>query len=322
MTHATKAIYKMLLSDFVKVSNTGGELIYKEADINDSMNKIETIDYHQEIEVEGIKFICYNAGHVLGAAMFMIEIGGVHILYTGDYSREENRHLMSAEIPEQHPNVLIVESTYGVQTHKPRLEREDIFTGIIKKTLLHKKGNCLIPVFALGSAQELLLILDDFWEKNKKQLNDIPIYYASTLAKKCMTVYQTFVNVMNEKIREKSNVANPFDFKHIHNLKSIEQFDESGPCVVVASPGMLQSGLSRELFEKWCAFSKNTVILPGYCVDGTLAKVLHPFLSALSFSFFDFLNFLIICFCLLLFSILFHEFQFPPSPSCVSPSFY
>ena len=282
MTHPTKAIYKMLLSDFVKVSNTGDDLIYKEADINDSMNRIETIDYHQEIEVDGIRFISYNAGHVLGAAMFMIEIAGVYILYTGDYSREENRHLMSAETPKQHPNVLIVESTYGVQSHEPRIDREDRFTSIIKETVLSKKGNCLIPVFALGSAQELLLILDEFWEKNKKQLNNIPIYYASTLAKKCMTVYQAFINVMNEKIREKSNISNPFDFKHIHNLKSIEQFHETGPCVVMASPGMLQSGLSRELFEKWCTADKNTVILPGYCVDGTLAKVFFssfPFLS-------------------------------------------
>ena len=51
------------------------------------------------VQVAGIKFWCYNAGHVLGAAMFMLEIAGVKILYTGDFSREEDRHLMSAEIP-------------------------------------------------------------------------------------------------------------------------------------------------------------------------------------------------------------------------------
>lgn len=62
---------------------------------------------------QGIKFWCYNAGHVLGAAMFMIEIAGIKILYTGDYSRREDRHLMSAETPEMKPDVLIVEATYG-----------------------------------------------------------------------------------------------------------------------------------------------------------------------------------------------------------------
>lgn len=61
--------------------------------------------------MNGIRFWCYQAGHVLGAAMFMIEIAGVKILYTGDFSRQEDRHLMSAEIPPVKPDVLIVVSS-------------------------------------------------------------------------------------------------------------------------------------------------------------------------------------------------------------------
>ena len=53
----------------------------------------------------------------------------------------------------------------------------------------------------------------------------------------------------------------------------MEHFEDAGPCVVLASPGMLQNGLSRELFEKWCVDSKNGCIIAGYCVEGTLAKV-------------------------------------------------
>ena len=66
-------------------------------------------------KVAGIKFWCYNAGHVLGAAMFMLEIAGVKILYTGDFSREEDRHLMSAEIPNiRWVGVWIVKTTFSV----------------------------------------------------------------------------------------------------------------------------------------------------------------------------------------------------------------
>lgn len=73
MTHPTKAIYKMLLTDYVKVSNIAiEEMLYDEQDLVNSMKKIEAINYHQEIEHNGIKFWCYNAGHVLGAAMFMV----------------------------------------------------------------------------------------------------------------------------------------------------------------------------------------------------------------------------------------------------------
>ncbi|KAK8780193.1 hypothetical protein V5799_018463, partial [Amblyomma americanum] len=247
-------------------------MLYTEADLESSMEKIETINFHEEKEVNGIRFWCYNAGHVLGAAMFMIEIAGVKVLYTGDFSRQEDRHLMAAEIPNIHPDVLIIESTYGTHIHEKREEREARFTGLVHD-IVNRGGRCLIPVFALGRAQELLLILDEYWS-NHPELHDIPIYYASSLAKKCMAVYQTYVNAMNERIRRQITINNPFVFKHISNLKSIEHFEDIGPCVVMASPGMMQSGLSRELFESWCTDPKNGVIIAGYCVEGTLAKTI------------------------------------------------
>ena len=106
-------------------------------------------------------------------------------------------------------------------------------------------------------------------------------------------VYQTFIGAMNEKIRRQIAISNPFVFKHISNLKvcvpiemllwwsvyccvctqNIDQFDDMGPCVIMASPGMMQSGLSRQLFEAWCTDKRNGLIVAGYCVEGTLAKV-------------------------------------------------
>ncbi|XAR49373.1 hypothetical protein NMG60_11032556 [Bertholletia excelsa] len=273
MTHATKAIYKLMLSDYVKVSKVSVEdMLYDEQDILRSMDKIEVIDFHQTLEVNGIRFWCYTAGHVLGAAMFMVDIAGVRVLYTGDYSREEDRHLRAAELPQFSPDICIIESTYGVQLHQPRHIREKRFTDVIHSTV-SQGGRVLIPAFALGRAQELLLILDEYWS-NHPELHNIPIYYASPLAKRCMAVYQTYINAMNERIRNQFANSNPFDFKHISPLKSIENFDDVGPSVVMATPGGLQSGLSRQLFDKWCSDKKNACVLPGYVVEGTLAKTI------------------------------------------------
>ncbi|CBI29772.3 unnamed protein product, partial [Vitis vinifera] len=273
MTHATKAIYKLLLSDYVKVSKVSVEdMLYDEQDILRSMDKIEVIDFHQTLEVNGIRFWCYTAGHVLGAAMFMVDIAGVRVLYTGDYSREEDRHLRAAEIPQFSPDICIIESTYGVQLHQPRHVREKRFTDVIHSTI-SQGGRVLIPAFALGRAQELLLILDEYWS-NHPELHNIPIYYASPLAKRCMAVYQTYINSMNERIRNQFANSNPFDFKHISPLKSIENFNDVGPSVVMASPSGLQSGLSRQLFDMWCSDKKNACVIPGYVVEGTLAKTI------------------------------------------------
>ncbi|KAI3509327.1 hypothetical protein L1887_24530 [Cichorium endivia] len=273
MTHATKAIYKLLLSDYVKVSKVSVEdMLFDEQDILRSMDKIEVIDFHQTLEVNGIRFWCYTAGHVLGAAMFMVDIAGVRVLYTGDYSREEDRHLRAAELPQFSPDICIIESTYGVQLHQPRHIREKRFTDVIHTTV-SQGGRVLIPAFALGRAQELLLILDEYWS-NHPELHNVPIYYASPLAKRCMAVYQTYINSMNERIRTQFANSNPFDFKHISPLKSIDEFNDVGPSVVMASPGSLQSGLSRQLFDKWCAEKKNACVIPGYVIEGTLAKMI------------------------------------------------
>lgn len=87
------------------------------------------MDYHQDIVISGgLRFTPYHAGHVLGASMFMIEIAGLKILYTGDYSREEDRHLVIAEIPPVKPDVMICESTFGVHTLPDRKDKEEQFT--------------------------------------------------------------------------------------------------------------------------------------------------------------------------------------------------
>jgi len=289
MTHPTKAIYKWLISDSVRVGGASSEPmnqpVYTEADHLSTFPKIEAIDYHTTHTISSIRVTPYPAGHVLGAAMFLIEIAGLKIFFTGDYSREDDRHLVSAEIPKGVKiDVLITESTYGVASHVPRLEREQALMKSITG-IMNRGGRALLPVFALGRAQELLLILDEYWGRHK-EFQKIPIYYASNLARKCMLVYQTYVGAMNDNIRqlfkERSKEAEdsadgkgrggPWDFKYIRSLKNLDRFDDVGSCVVLASPGMLQNGVSRQLLERWAPSDKNGVIITGYSVQGTMAK--------------------------------------------------
>ena len=102
------------------------------------------------------------------------------------------------------------------------------------------------------------------------------MFYASNW-QKCMAVYETYTGIMNDKIRlssASSEKSNPFDFKYIKSIKDLSKFQDMGPSVVVATPGMLQAGVSRQLLEKWAPDGKNLVILTGYSVEGTMAKEL------------------------------------------------
>jgi len=284
MTHPTKAVYRFLMQDFVRMSTIGTESeLFNEEQMIASYDSINAIDYHQEISLGSLRFTSYPAGHVLGAAMFLIEIGGIRVLYTGDYSTEEDRHLIPARVPNwnEKPDVMICESTYGVQSLEPRFEKEERFTTLVQG-ILKRGGRVLMPVFALGRAQELLLILDEYWA-NHPELNQIPIYYISNLAAKCMKVYQTFIHGMNDQIKRKFNQGiNPWTFYregkgvfkkgYVTNLKAIDKFDDRGPCVVMASPGFMQSGVSRELLERWAPDRRNALLVTGYSIEGTMAR--------------------------------------------------
>lgn len=224
--------------------------------------------------------------------MYMIDILGLKILYTGDYSREDDRHLVKAEIPPVRPDVLVVESTHGVHTLETRADKELRFTALVH-AILRRGGHVLLPVFALGMAQELLLVLEAYWEEHP-DLQSVPIYYTSSLARKCMAVYQTHIHAMNDNIRSRfAKRDNPFVFKWVSRARScivfidfcrhvssvppqrgwMQRIAQGPPCVVLASPGFMDSGNSRELFELWAPDPRNGLIITGYSIEGTLAKV-------------------------------------------------
>lgn len=276
MTHPTKAVYKFIMQDYVRMSSASADPLFTPLDLSLSLPNIIPVSAHQLISpCPGLSFTPYHAGHVVGACMYMIDIAGLKVLYTGDYSREEDRHLVRAEVPPIRPDVLIIESTYGVQSLETREVKEQRFTSLVHH-IMRRGGHVLLPVFAIGRAQELLLILDDYW-KAHPDLHNIPVYYASNLAKKCMAVYQTYIHTMNANIRARfARRDNPFVFKHISHLPQTRGLEkkiaEGPPCVVLASPGMLQSGMSRELLELWAPDSRNGLIVTGYSVEGTMAR--------------------------------------------------
>ena len=296
MTHPTKAIYKWLIQDSVRVSNTSSTSdqrtsLYTEADHIATLPQIETIDFYTTHTVSGVRITPYPAGHVLGAAMFLINIAGLNIFFTGDYSREQDRHLVAAAVPDRSTvgkiDVLITESTFGISNAPPRAERE---TGLLKAVtnIINRGGKVLMPVFALGRAQELLLILEDYWQRHA-DLQKIPIYYTGNTARKCMVVYQTYINAMNNNIKRifrermaeaeasgnaKGVSAGPWDFRFVRSLRNLDRFDDVGGCVMLASPGMLQSGMSRALLERWAPDQRNGVVMTGYNVEGTMARTI------------------------------------------------
>ncbi|CAO3595622.1 unnamed protein product [Absidia cylindrospora] len=235
------------------------------------MKKVIPIQLHQTIYVDDeLEIKAYYAGHVLGAAMIYAKVGQESVVYTGDYNMTPDRHLGSAWIDKLRPDVLITESTYGTTIRDSKRSRERDFLQKVHDCVA-AGGKVVIPCFALGRAQELCILIESYWERMDLK---VPVYFSTGLTERAIEYYKLFINWTNQKIKSTFVQRNMFDFKHIQPWNR-KYMDHPGPMVVFATPGMLHQGTSLDIFKKFAPDPKNMVIMPGFCVAGTVgAKVL------------------------------------------------
>ena len=216
--------------------------------------------------------IVFYAGHVLGAAMFHATCGGQSVLYTGDFNTSADRHLGSASIPRLSPDLIISESTYGNAIRESKRCREKDFLLQVHKAVT-SGGKVLIPVFAIGRAQELLMLLESYWER--MQLS-VPIYFSEGMVQRANLFYKLFNSWTSPHVQHAAATTahNPFDFRHVLPFEKEKTLKQTGPCVLFATPGMLHAGMALQAFKEWGHDPKNLVLIPGYCVKGTVGHQL------------------------------------------------
>ena len=215
-THPTKAIMPILLEDYRKISveRRGVEQkdFFTSEQIKQCMLKVTPCALEETVTIEpDFEIRPYYAGHVLGAAMFYIRVGQQSLLYTGDYNMTPDRHLGSARCDKLRPDLMITESTYATTIRESKRWRERDLLDQVTQTV-RAGGKVLIPVFALGRAQELCLLLDAHWERTGL---DVPIYFSAGLTEKANWYYKLYISWTNQKIKDTFVKRNVFDFQHI-----------------------------------------------------------------------------------------------------------
>lgn len=274
MTHPTKATLPMILEDsrrLLEMKNSR-DATFTADQVIQSLKNVITIGINETYEFEdGMILRPYYAGHVIGAAMFYVSYKGESVVYTGDFSTMADKHLQSASIEALRPDLLITESTYGGVLRDCKKSKEREMLQIIQKTI-DRDGKVLIPIFALGRAQEICLLVENYWER--MALN-VPIYFSMGLTDKVNDVYSRYANYTNQIIQEKLEHKSVFEFSFIkpYFKRAIEK---DGPMLIFATPAMLHSGSSLAIFKAMCSDKRNSIILPGFCSRGTVGdKILH-----------------------------------------------
>jgi hypothetical protein len=285
MTPPTRDIAALLALDFIGVAyKQAAKPLFDSTDIKEMVKHSICLNYNEVTDVTpDVRLTFYNSGHVLGGAMAHLNIGnGLHnLLYVGDYKYGRSRLLDPAIANFPRIESVITESTYGSKndTFPPRIEVEEKIIELIKKTI-ERKGKVLIPELGLGRAQETMLVLEDAMRSGK--LAKTPIYIDGMIWD-INAIHTAYPDFLSSKIKaDIFQNNNPFVsdvFSRVGSPQERKEVIEGGPCIVLATSGMLVGGASVEYFREFAGNEKNSIIFVCYQGVGSLGRQVQDGIS-------------------------------------------
>ena len=270
-TAPTKALMSILLGDALKIMDLRWEReedipLYPPHAVEGLLSRITTVGLGEEVALCGgaLRGIFTPSGHVLGACSIGLESDEGLILFAGDYSVDQQRTVDSMTVPRIRPDVVITESTYGNRLHADRRREEARLVETVKR-VVGEGGKVLVPAFALGRAQEVLLILLE--AKRMGELGELPIYADGLVRRICMA-YPEHEAFLHPKLRKLvAAEGNPFFGEGKATAVLASKRDEivaGPPCVLVSSSGMLTGGPSSFYASHLVKDPKSAVLITGY----------------------------------------------------------
>ena len=272
-------IAALMALDYISVAQKEGrKAIFSSKDIKEMIKHSITLEYDEVSDITpDIRVTFYDAGHTLGSAMVHLNIGnGLHnLLYTADTNYEVSNLLNAAVTRFPRLETMILESTYGGknENYPSRREAEEQLYEMIKKTL-ERGGKVLMPVLGTGRAQEIMVIIEKAVRNG--MLEKIPVYIQGIVwdITAIHTAYPDFFNTNVRRLIFHKD-QNPFlneIFKRVGSRKEMMQVIEGGPCVILATSGMMVGGASVEYFKLLADNPKNSIIFSSYLGKGSLGR--------------------------------------------------
>ena len=284
MNHMTKDLVRVQLYDSLKImKNRETEIpLYAEQDVVDTLNRIFPIGYEVRFPIfDDCYLTLYNAGHIAGASFCYLQGKEGNVFYSGDFSVFSQRTIEGAKLPKLRPDVAIVEATYGDRLHTNREIEEKALINLINEAI-DQNGKVLIPAFALGRAQEVLLILKG--AMNKGSLKKVKVYVDGMVRDVNRAYLQNPLYLKQSLAKKILKGIEPFYDENIIEVKPAmkreELIDEKKPVVFVASSGMLTGGPSTYYAEKIAAMENGYIAITGYQDEEAPGKHLLDLLDA------------------------------------------
>ncbi len=280
MTAPTRDISALMALDFIGVAyKQASAPLFKSSDVRDMVKHSIALNYGEVSDITpDIRITMYNAGHTLGSAMIHFNIGnGLHnYVYSGDIKFGRSRTLEPAANYFPRLETLQMESTYGGKdnNYPPRRESEEEMLGFIND-VIGKGGKVLFPELGTGHAQEKMLLLNDAMKNGR--IPKVPVYIDGMIWD-INAVHTAYPDFLSNSVRAQIFAdKNPFVdeiFKRVGSPHERKQVIEGGPCIILATSGMLVGGASVEYLKEFADSSVNGLCLSCYQPAGGLGRQL------------------------------------------------
>ena len=282
----TSSLMTLLQLDYLDVANKQGIMPpYSQKDVRDTVMHTIPLRYGSVTDIApDIRLTLHNSGHILGSSLVHLHIGeGLHnLVYTGDYKFGKSMLLEPAVATFPRVETIITESTYGAPEDimPTRAESEQQLTNIINQTM-DREGKVLIPVPAVGRAQEIMLIIDDYMRRGL--LKEAPVFVEGMISEATAihTAYPEYLakNVRNSILYEGINPFQSDYFTIVEHPSAREEIVDGDQCIILATSGMLEGGPVIDYFKRLAGDKRNTIIFVSYQIDGTMGSRLQKGLT-------------------------------------------
>lgn len=281
-TLPTRNLSTMLQLDFIQIcEKEGTPPPYSKRDVKQTVLHTIPLSWGKVTDIApDIKLTLHNSGHILGSSMIHLHFGkgGYNFVYTGDFKFQRTRLLEKANVKFPRVESLLIESTYGgPQDRIPSRQDSERELRQILNATLKRGGKVLIPVLAVGRAQELIIVLEEFISKGL--IDKVPIFLDGLISE-ATAIHTANPDFLSSDLREKilHQGKNPFLSDYFETVNSQEErmdILQGGPCVILATSGMLIGGPSVQYLKALAEDSKNSLIFVSYQVQNTLGSRLQ-----------------------------------------------
>jgi hypothetical protein len=282
-TEPTRDLMGLLQLDYLDVASKEGRTPpYESSMVRETIKHTIPLEYGDVTDIApDIKLTLHNAGHILGSAISHFHIGDglYNVAFSGDIHYEDTRLFNGAVNEFPRVETLVLESTYGgrndYQTDQEDSERK--LKHIIRNTL-ERDGKVLIPAFAVGRSQEIMLVLEEAMRKG--EIPTVPVHLDGMIWE-ATAIHSTYPEYLRDDLRDRifHDDENPFladQFNHIDGGEDERQeVTDGGPAVILSTSGMVEGGPIMSWLEHLGGDPDSTLTFVGYQAQGTLGRAIQ-----------------------------------------------